>query len=136
MAGRPRAGKSGRILVGLVNLNLSEWTAEDKMDDLDTTTFENDGYETGTVGIEVLEYGFKGNWDASRNHFDSPPGLYPRDDLAVVKLYEAILDNVFWSVPLSRVLSARNGCVVRQLVTFEASLKSNGVFVRPTGSVA
>lgn len=135
MAGKQRSAKGSRISVGNVNLNLAEWDATHRGDDLDTTNFESGGVEQGTIGIEVVEYDLKGDWDAGRNPFDSPPGLYPRDDLLTVRLYENVSDNCFWAFPTSRVISARNSAQIRGKVVFEASCKSNGTFTKPTGSV-
>lgn len=135
MAGKKRSAKGARITVGGTALNWSEWDATVKGDDLDTTCFEDGGHETGVIGIDVVEYSVKGDWDAGRNAFDSPPGLYPRDDLSTVRLYENVSDNIFWAFATSRVLSARNGAQVRGLVSFEASCKSNGSYTLPTGSV-
>lgn len=76
------------------------------------------------------------DWDASINSYDSPPGLYPRDDLGAVKLYENLTDNVFHNIAANRVISAENGAEVKQKVSYSASGKSQGnALTAATGSV-
>jgi hypothetical protein len=135
VAGKQRSGKNARVTVGGTALKHAEWEAENKADDLDTTNFESGGVEQGTTGIEVVDVSAKGDWDAGGNFQDSPPGIYPRDDLSTVKFYTNVTDNVFWAFPLLRVLSARNGAQVRGKVSFEWSGKSQSSFTRPSGSV-
>lgn len=135
VVGKFRAAKNARVKVGNTNLNMATWDTTLHGDDIDLVHFECGGADQGTVGIIGLDYNLGGNWDAGRNAYDSPPGLYPRDDLASLAFYENVADNVFFSVPIARVLSARNGAQVRQAVTFQASGKSNGTVVYPTGSV-
>jgi hypothetical protein len=85
--------------------------------------------------VESVQYNAGGNWDASANPFDSPPGIYIRDDLLNLYFYTNTTDNVFWLLSQARVLSCRNGAQVRGLVTYQFSGKSNGGYTQPTGSV-
>jgi hypothetical protein len=135
--GHMRAGKNGRVQVAGTNLRNANWRANWKGDDLDTTNFEA-LTEQGLTGVLVCEWQTGGPWDAQQNNFDSPPGLYPRDDLGAVKFFEAVSDNVLHNLAANRVLSSENSAEVRGLVQFNASGKSNGVSFSgslPTGSV-
>ncbi len=133
--GKARSGKGGRVTINAVALYLKEWNVDYKGDDLDTTNFESQGFDQGTIGIIGCDWDSKGDWQAGANFYDNPPGIYPRDDLKTVLLYENVADNVFWNFPWNRVLSAKNGNPVRGLVSFEWSSKTNGMFAAPTGSV-
>jgi hypothetical protein len=136
VVGKQRAGKNSRWQVGNTNLRANTWRNTYRGDDLDTTNFESGGAEQGTIGVTVIEWTGGMDWDASINAFDNPPGLYPRDDLGSVKCYENIGDNVLWSIPANRVLSAENGAEVRGKVSFSANGKSQGGgFFLPTGSL-
>lgn len=124
---------------------MAEYSWERKGDDLDFVHFECGGEDQGGVGIFSTDYSFKGDWDAQINPVDptvgQPPGVFPRDDLANVSLVPnqgdtVVVATLFLNIPLARVLSARVGAQVRQKVTYEASGKSNGGVVLPTGSVA
>ena len=139
--GKQRAGKNSRVQVVATNLRMANWKTTRKGDDLDTTNFESGGEEQGTIGVTVTEWTLGGDWDASVNAFDSPPGLYPRDDLGTVKFFENVTDNVGYTITANRVISAENGADVKQKVTFSANGKSQGtvggvpVTTLPTGSV-
>lgn len=135
--GKQRAGKNSRVQVGVTNLRHANWRATWRGDDLDTTNFES-LTEQGTIGTIVCEWQTGGDWDASINSFDSPPGFYPRDDMGQIKFYENVADNIGHVLATNRVLSAENGADVKQKVTFTASGKSQGVSFSPslpTGSV-
>lgn len=134
--GHQRAAKNSRVQVAGTNLRFANWRATWRGDDLDTTNFESAGSEQGTIGIQVVEWSMGGDWDAQQNAYDSPPGLYPRDDLGAVKLYENTTDNVFHNIPTNRVLSAENGAEVKGKVTFSANGKSQGSgYSAPAGSI-
>lgn len=137
--GHMRIGKNSDVVVEGDSLNFATWRTTDHADDINTTHF-NSISDQGTVGVEGVDWNMGGQWDAATNAYDDPPGLYPRDNLGLVKFYENVNDNVFWSLASNRVLSAENGAEVRDKVTFNATGKSNGVTLlvgtsRPTGSV-
>lgn len=135
--GKMRAGKNSRIIVGSTNLYMAKWKATWKGDDLDTTNFEALG-EQGTIGVIVCEFSFGGDWPAAQNMFDSPPGIYPRDDGATLKFYENVTDAVYHSLATFRIISADNGAEVKGKVSFDANGKSQGLTMSsslPVGSV-
>lgn len=135
MAGKQRSAKNSRIRVAATTLNYARWDANWRGDDLDTTNFESAGLEEGLIGIEVVEFSGGGHWDAGRNPFDQPPGIFPRSDGGPVELIENVTDNIGWLLNVVRFLSTRNSAELRGVVSFEFSGKSNGAFSRPTGSV-
>jgi hypothetical protein len=149
-ATRARSGKGGRILWGgTISANppfsppgdglvllMQEWSLTERADDLDSTGFEDQGTETGLTGVGVVEFTFRGLWDAGQNMLIDPPGIWPRPDGGPCVLYENLVDGVFWAFPCVRILSAQQTNPVRGLVTFSASCKSNGIWQRPNSNVA
>ena len=136
--GKQRAGKNSRTTVVATNLKTNSWKVTWRADDLDTTNFESAGAEQGTIGPIGTDWTLSGDWDAGVNWYDSPPGLYPRDDLGAITIYENLADNIGHSLPTNRVISAENGAEVRGKVTFSATGKAQGVTKAvglPTGSV-
>lgn len=135
--GYQRSGKNSRVVVGGTTLNQSRFDVTLNGDDLDTTNFESGGYGEGILGIQECDASFGGDWDAGDNPIDAngdPPGLYPRDDLADLQLYQNVTDATYWDFGYFRIRSARNGSEVRGKVSFECSGKSQGIFVLPTGN--
>lgn len=96
--------------------------------------YESAGFDQGTIGVIGCEGDLKGLFNAAQNDFDSPPGFYPTDAFPGLTFYTNVTDAVFWSIPIARILSCKNGAPIRQAVTFEAAWKSNGSFSTPTGS--
>jgi hypothetical protein len=137
-AGKQRAGKNSRVTIAATNLKLASWKATWRGDDIDTTNFESSGADQGTIGIIGTDWTVSGLWDAGVNFYDSPPGLYPRDDLGALKFYTNVTDNVYHSLATNRVISAENGAEVKQAVNFSASGKAQGCVMSgsiPMGSV-
>ncbi len=132
---KQRSGKNSRIDVSGNTLAFAKWDVSFGVKDLDTTNFESNGYGEGISGIEQADISFGGDWDAGENPFDTPPGIYPRDDLAALKFYENVIDNIYWSFAYARLRSCKNGASVDGKVTFETSGMSQGVVAVPTGSV-
>ena len=130
-----RAGKNSRIQIGVSNLRYAEWEVNDQGDDIDGTNFESGGFTEGLVGSNEATWTLRGQWDANLNPYENPPGLVPRPDLGGLKFYENVTDAMMWDFELARVLSSRNGAVVRQSVTFEASGKNQGSYTRPNGGL-
>jgi hypothetical protein len=126
-----RSGKRGSVSVQGAQMALQEFDAEYHGDDLDTTNFEDQGFDNGLIGIVGCNINFKGNWDSAQKPTGNPPGLYPRDDLTNVVATPSTIDNTPWNLPLARVLSSKNNTPVRGTVGFETSLKSSGTFTPP-----
>jgi hypothetical protein len=136
MAVKRRAGKNGRMKInGQTIMTARLWETTERGDDLDGTSFESAGFEEGEIGVQVVEIRFELLWDAAKNPADDPPGLYPRADLAGVQLFENVTDNVFWELPLARVLECTNSNAVRGIITYTGRMKSQGEYFRPQGSV-
>lgn len=141
--GKQRAGKNSRIQVAGTNLRYATWKATWQGDDLDTVNMESLGADQGLVGVIGCTWSLNGDWDANINAYDSPPGLYPRDDMGQIRFFENVADNVGHNLATNRVLSAENGAEVKGKVTFGANGKSQSVLAQsggvavglPTGSV-
>ncbi len=137
VSGKQRAGKGCRLSVAGVILRATNIDWQGRGDDLDTTNYECNGQEQGTIGIFGDDMNVEAYWDASANPIDSnvAPGIYPRDNLANVYAYINVVDNTFWLAALARVLTCSTSHPVRGLVGFKASMKSNAGRTIPAGSV-
>jgi hypothetical protein len=139
--GKQRAGKTSQIVVGTTPLTFASWEVTLTTDDLDTDNFESynatagQSYGEGIMGFLSCDLKFGGDWDAGTDPLGSPPGLYPRDDLANLNFYTSRIDGIYWSFPYARLRSATNGAQVKGKVTFSCSGKNQGPFTFPTGSV-
>lgn len=144
--GKQRASKTARITItGSAALTYSSWNISLTGEDLITTNFESynaaglGGGQTfregilGDVGVDNATFG--GDWDAGLNPLGSPPGLYPRDDLAGLSMFMSRIDGVTWNFPFFRVRTATVGAAMNQKVTFSAGGSSQGIFTWPIGSV-
>ena len=135
-----RAAKTSRILTDGNALTFASWNVDEDAQDLDTVNFESwntaraETYDEGLYGVLGAKIRFGGDWDASANPFDSPPGLYIRDDLSNTFFYESRIDSVFYEFPYIRLRGTSNGAEVRGKVLFSCSGMNQGPYDRPTGS--
>ncbi len=138
------AGKNSRAQVAGTNCTFTEWTFKYLTEKIDTTNFESTGthpsgagtatFIQSTFGCLGATWSCKALWDSQQNRFDSPPGIYPRDDLGTVKLYPDLGRNYFHNIGQSLVISAETGARVRQDVSFSCDAEANGAFSNATGS--
>lgn len=134
--GAQRSGKTAKVTVNGEAIVLQSYNVQQRGDDLDTVNFESEGYDEGILGIEGLDWNFRGDWNASRTPWTDPPGIYPRDDLAHLRFFlhtDGAQER--WYMRYARVRSANNGAEVRGKVTYEAGGKSQGVFLTPPNGV-
>ncbi|SRR6266566_2196254 len=140
--GYQRAAKTARVTTGGNLLTFASWAVTMTGEDLDTTNFESYSLSQGqtfregilgSIGCDNLTFG--GDWDAHFAPLGTPPGLYPRDDLATTEFYTSRLDNVGWVFPYMRIRSAATGAAMGGKVTFTAGGSSQGTFNMPVGSV-
>jgi hypothetical protein len=141
--GAQRAAKGSAVLVGGTlgtALAFSAWSATESAQDLPTVNFTsfssstNISYGEGTFGVSECQLQFGGDWDASANPMDDPPGIYVRDDLDGLVFMENVNDVIYWLFDYARLRSTTNGAEVRGLVTFNASGMSQGPYQRPSGN--
>lgn len=139
--GSQRAGKTSRIVVTSIPLAMASWSVNLTKDDYPTVNFESfdattvEAYDEGLSGPLGADVRFGGDWDAGTNPLDSPPGLYPRDDLLGVTLFTSTYDLVGWDFDYMRLRSSTSGADVKGKVTFDCAGKNQGFFLLPTGSV-
>lgn len=130
-----RAGKRGRTEVNSQILSNKEWSTTYRGVDLDTTNFETNGKTTQLTGPVGVDWSIRGDWDASKNPLDDPPGLYPRDDGTNMQLFTNQTDNTPWQFPTFSVTNAKTTTSASGLVTFDTDGKSQDDFLPPEGSV-
>ena len=136
--GTQRSGKLSRVQIGngsggFATLNCKECDITEQGDDIDTTNFEAQGYETGIIGIQSMTFNVKSDWDHGQNYY-SVPGIYPRSDLPTFKAFENQVDGETWTAALCRILSSQNGMPTKGAVSFNFNGKSNGQYVNASGS--
>jgi hypothetical protein len=136
VVGHQRSGKGSRSSINGVNLRGTNFDVTRRADDIDTTNYECNGEEQGTVGVVGTDVNYEAYWDSQENPIDSgqAPGIYPRDNLPNVILYLNLTDAIAWNAALCRVLSSNTSAPVRGIVGFKSTMKSNGGCLLPTGN--
>jgi hypothetical protein len=140
--GKQRSAKASRVLVGAQALTFASWEANMTADNLDTINFESynttysQSFTEGILGPIDGAFSFGGDWDAGTIPMGSPPGIYPRDDLANLSFLTNRADNTSWYYPFSRLRSTKCGGEVKGLITFTASGMNQGLFLPPAGAIS
>ena len=132
--GHQLAGKGSRVQANGVNLNQAKWECGCDGEKIDSSNFESSGSPQGMVGFAGLKWSFGGLFDAAKNYYDSPPGIFPQDTFPNLNFYLSVIGNLFWAMPYALMLSTKNGVEAKGGVNFDASGESNGSFSFPTGS--
>lgn len=130
-----RAGKNSRASCDGTVLNMNEYSWTHHGDPLDVTNFESNGLYEGIIGIQSLDWTLRGDWDAAKNPFDDPPGLYPREDGESLVMYTNKTDGKAASMTAYLCSDSTVNSTATGKVGYNAAGKSNGSFSVPTGSV-
>lgn len=136
--GTQRAAKTSRIQIASQHLAFGSFDVKVQGADLSTVNFESynaitgETYAEGILGVLSSDFSFGGAWDAGMKPTGTPPGLYPRDDLANVTLTTARVDGTAWTYPYSRIRGTSQGSTVENLVLFDVNdAKNQGRFTFP-----
>lgn len=135
VTGKPRAGKGGRFTAGGVNMVVSNWSANDTVEDLDATNFEGGGFVEHVAGCFSCDLNVSGNWDAHHIPFVNPPNLAPGNFLTNVTSYVNVVDGSFYSFASFFVVSVSTTVNVHQAVQISIAGKSDGPYTQPDVNV-
>ena len=137
--GTQRAARNSRVTVGGQALAFASWEAAMTSNDLPTVNFESYNvaddvtYSEGVGGIVNCEAKFGGAYDAGSRPMATPPGLYPRDNLASVVFITSRTDGTQWAFTYMRIRTVTNSGMVEQLVLFNVTdAKNQGRFTFPS----
>lgn len=132
-SGTPLSGTDGRVNVNGVSLNVDTFTFTANATDVDSTSFEDGGYETGIMTTKAADIEISGYYDASLPPFNAGQGpLAPGSIIGPCLLYVSRTLNKFVNAPLIRVISAPITNKVKDKVTVSFKAKTQGPYFLPT----
>ncbi len=118
----------------IYTLTAKKWAITPKVDALDITNFEGDGFADWIGGILEADVTIDFDWDsdADGNPFNDPPDLSPGAIDGQFQLFTNGLTSPFWQFPLTLVVDTPQTAEVRGVITGTLSFKSKGVFIAPS----
>lgn len=141
--GKQRAAKLSQVLVGQQSLAFASWGATLRIGEQPTVNFlsyvasatpQPQTFDESIGTIFGCDLKFGGDWDAGTNPYGSPPGLFPRDDLASLYFMVNRTDNTPYTFPYAALRTCENSGEITGKVLFSCSGKSQGSFTVPTNS--
>lgn len=81
------SAKNARVSVGNTNLFAMKWSINTKVDELDVSNFEGQGYAQWIGGLLDADISVDCVWDANQNPTGNPPNLIPGQLVSTVKFY-------------------------------------------------
>lgn len=112
------AGKTGSVSVASSTQPLTDWSAEFKMEQIDTTNFSSSGYQENYAGIAAAEISASGPYDGSM-------GAQPGDSAAFV--LTAGSGGISYSLT-ARITSVKIDVNVRGVAMCTLTATSNGSY--------
>lgn len=114
------AGKSGSISVGGTTQPLSDWSADMKMEVVETTNFGSGGVATNEGGIASVEISANGPYDGSA-------GAAPGDSAIFILSTSTTVGAPSFTVT-ARISSIKIDTSVKDIAKISYSATSNGTF--------
>lgn len=129
------SGKNARVRIGGATfLCAVKWSVSAKVDELDTTCFENSGFATYIGGIHEADVSIEGNWE--NNIHANPPNIGPNATLALELFIDATnLAGVKFTFPALLVTNCTVDVEVRGIVKYTITGKTVGSYSFPGGIV-
>lgn len=112
------SGHHARVIIGNTNWRASRWSVDWKVDDFDTTTFENFDVGIYTPGISDFTLSLDAFWDTSENPFAAPLSLIPGETVYVTIQFDkdATLTAAEYQFPNVLVVDFRTEGSVRDVL--------------------
>jgi len=143
-----RSGKNGKIVIQGVGYALNHWEVTETGEVLDTNNFEcftqdfgtgliggGRSFSQGMIGFESADFTISGVWNAAQNPFEEPPGLYVSDLGPELILYINESDGTNYTFANTIISSTSVTTDATGAVSFSATGKNQGSYIRPTGNV-
>lgn len=122
------AGYLARVRINSTNLRASRWSVAWKVDEFDTTTFENFGMGQYTPGLLDFDISFDAFYDPLDNPFQPAlslqPGLYA--SLQIIYDKTGLLSTGTWVFPNVLLCTVNNDTSPRDVIRFSVTAKASG----------
>jgi hypothetical protein len=124
------SGKEGKVSVGGVDINVTNWSFDPAADMHETTHSGGSGYKTYVPGTKGATGSFEGVWDVDNRPSDTP-NLVAGAKLTNLRLYEQAAGG-YISIPIAYVNGAPIASEVNGLITFTVNFTVSGSWTMPT----
>jgi hypothetical protein len=120
-------GWRGKVYSGATDMDVSEWSLDEEITELDVTTTAGLGFEQTIAGASKISGKFTIFYTTEKNPYSAPialtPGLKP-----VLKLYVSDTE-FFQGTALITKASPKSG--VKDPISVEVSFRNDGVWTHP-----
>lgn len=124
------AGKRARVQVNGSNLCATKWSVTNKVDELDVTCFEGNGFAAYDAGVYDADITFDAFWEY--NVHAAPPLLVAGAN-AVIRLYidYGALAGTYFNFPTALLTNVTVDAEVRGMVKYSVTAKAHGTYTYP-----
>jgi hypothetical protein len=137
-AGTPKSAKNAKVRIGAVGggqnfvLYAASWKVEPEVNYDDTTSFEDQGFETQAPCVAKATVEISGFFDAGANPYDGPPQIRPGSQISAKLFLE---DGApAWDFPKLDITTAPMTAEVKGVLKITINGKAWGSFSYPTGN--
>lgn len=107
------------------------WTVSPRVDPLDITNFEGEGFADWLGGIKECEFTIEADYDSLNDPFQDPPDLVAGSIIGPVLLYTDDIPSDHWNFPNVLVVETPMTAAVRELIGITITCKAKGAFMEP-----
>jgi hypothetical protein len=112
------------------------WTVTPRVDPLDITNFEGEGFADWLGGIKECEFTIEADYDTANDPFFDPPDIVAGAIIGPVLLYTDDIPSDHWNFAKALVVETPMTAAVRELITITLTCKAKGTFTEPGVTIA
>ncbi len=136
MAFTPLSAKNAMVRytpsMGVIyTLTAKKWQVTPKVDALDITNFEGNGFADWIGGIIECDGTVDFDWDSADDPYANPPSIFPGSIGGHLELFTSGLASPSWDFPSILIVEVPQTGEVRGLLTGSMTFKSKGTFTLP-----
>lgn len=123
----PYEGWKGKVFSGATDMDVTEWSLDEEITELDVTTTAGLGFEQTIAGATKISGKFTIFYTTEKNPYTSAILLKPGDK-PTLKLYTS--DSDFFS-GVALITKASPKSAVKEAISIEVSFRNDGVWTHP-----
>jgi hypothetical protein len=121
------SGFEGKVYTGAVDMDVTEWSADIEITEIDITTTADAGFENTLEGPTKISGKFTVFYTATKNPFDAAQSLAP-GDTPTLTLHTGGGDTLSGLALITKVMIKS---AVKEAVSIEVNFRNKGVWVLP-----
>ncbi len=123
-------GTEGEVIAGVTTLEISSWTLDNTVPEIDATNTGGGGYSDSLAGAKKASGTVEALWDTAVEATDTPPNINAGAEIRL-RLFVESGAGAFWDITTALIVSVNHRSAVNEGVSYSFNYVNKGAFVLP-----